>query len=745
MTTPQTAKPQAAEGVTLLKELLFDRERRRLDDLSRRVEDEHSATSARHKSLSDRLDLVFERAGTEESLLQSVAVIIDGALREAEIARHEPLSRAIAPLIVHTIKVQLRESQDEMVDALYPITGRLVKSYVQAEINKRMIEINARLGGGRPSAAMLEKSDATGVSLGDLALADANKLEIQEVFLVRRGSGDLIAHWEKPEPASTAPAAGRQGGSNRDVLISGYISGIMTFSEEAFGAAPGSFRTLELENGDRIFVRGSAAHLLAVRSRGSAGGGVEQMIDEVFLDTLERYQNILTGDAARRRRADGTPSGTAADRAQTNAEIAAILPGLGRSIEALTAERQAGLAAQATAQLSAPSFGRLYALAALLAAPFVIWAAWSAYQSFETVRTESAANRVLQTTDEISGVPPRIEVARGGRALTVSGFVPTATLRDQIITRLGQEVPQASVRNQLAVLPKGTADVEAAMTDLRNATERQQLQATEQAIARALARVRPRLQAALDRIAEQPSMPDGTVSPDMAAVQAALVTALENAQQLAKQAAPERGQLESLWQRLNRADALLSSAMRTPTSTHRPIEVPSADRLQLAEDSSLIAERLAAVADTVAVPSTLRNLGARIDRLRAPTPREELDTFVRSNAIFFDNGAELRNARQADILLDRLAKQLRDNTDVLLRVVGYTDERGGQALNTNLAQTRAERVVSMLTDRGIAATRLVAVGRLTAKELSRNVGAGSANRRVEFEIGFPGESEGTAR
>ena len=288
----------APQGVNLLKEILFDRETKRLDELTRRLEAATAAGQQRDIKLGERLDAVFERAGTEERLLQSVSLIIDGALREAEIARHEPLSRAIAPLIVRTIKVQLRESQDEMVDALYPITGRLVKSYVQAEVNKRMIEINARLGGGRPST-LAAQSAATGVSMGDLALADANRLRVEELFLVRRGSGELIAHWEKtaasPPDSSTAPATVRPGGSNRDVLISGYISGIMTFSEEAFGATPGSFRTLELENGDKIFVRGSAAHLLAVRCSGNAGASVEQVIDEIFLDTLERYQHVLSG------------------------------------------------------------------------------------------------------------------------------------------------------------------------------------------------------------------------------------------------------------------------------------------------------------------------------------------------------------------------------------------------------------------------------------------------------------------
>jgi hypothetical protein len=39
-------------------------------------------------------------------------------------------------------------------------------------------------------------------------------------------------------------------------------------------------------------------------------------------------------------------------------------------------------------------------------------------------------------------------------------------------------------------------------------------------------------------------------------------------------------------------------------------------------------------------------------------------------------------------------------------------------------------------------SQLVSVGRLSGKDLSRSTGPNSTNRRVEFEIGFPGEVGG---
>jgi outer membrane protein OmpA-like peptidoglycan-associated protein len=74
-----------------------------------------------------------------------------------------------------------------------------------------------------------------------------------------------------------------------------------------------------------------------------------------------------------------------------------------------------------------------------------------------------------------------------------------------------------------------------------------------------------------------------------------------------------------------------------------------------------------------------------------------------------------------------------------VRVVGYTDEKGGEERNTPLSQARAEKVLADLAARGIPASRLVAVGRNDSADLSPFVGDASPNRRVEFEIGFAGE------
>ena len=99
-----------SQSVDKLKQLLF--------------EPESEAIAA----LTARIESVFDRAGTNDRFQSSVAKVLDGALREAEVARHDEMATAIAPLIVKTVKTEITNSTDDLVEALYPATGRMVES-----------------------------------------------------------------------------------------------------------------------------------------------------------------------------------------------------------------------------------------------------------------------------------------------------------------------------------------------------------------------------------------------------------------------------------------------------------------------------------------------------------------------------------------------------------------------------------------------------------------------------------------
>lgn len=86
--------------------------------------------------------------------------------------------------------------------------------------------------------------------------------------------------------------------------------------------------------------------------------------------------------------------------------------------------------------------------------------------------------------------------------------------------------------------------------------------------------------------------------------------------------------------------------------------------------------------------------------------------------------------------LNKLSDVLVSNPDTNINVYGYTDSKGTDEYNLSLSQRRSESVINYLVSKGIAKSRLFAMGMGEKDPIADNdsdVGR-AKNRRVEFAI-----------
>ena len=171
-----------SQGVTRLQEILFDGDSHRLDELARRVQGVTEAQAKRAQETDQKLQVLTERVGTDDRLRDSVAGVLDGALKQAEVKHHDSMNAALAPIVVGTMRHELKNSQKEMVDMLAPITGQLVKTYVANAFKDMMEQINRKLEVGMPGKglSLRVKSMMTGQPISELALAETQTLDVEE-------------------------------------------------------------------------------------------------------------------------------------------------------------------------------------------------------------------------------------------------------------------------------------------------------------------------------------------------------------------------------------------------------------------------------------------------------------------------------------------------------------------------------------------------------------------------------------
>jgi outer membrane protein OmpA-like peptidoglycan-associated protein len=152
--------------------------------------------------------------------------------------------------------------------------------------------------------------------------------------------------------------------------------------------------------------------------------------------------------------------------------------------------------------------------------------------------------------------------------------------------------------------------------------------------------------------------------------------------------------------------------------------------------------------------ATLQEAQAQIETLRAEleearaalgrmtaaheSPTAKLRRFVESFAVFFSDSDNFVNPAAAAAGLDELAALLKAS-DSGLRVVGYADDIGATVSSRSASRKRADKIVSMLVERGVPRQRLALVSRSTLNPIADSALDTIRSRRVSFEVPYAGE------
>ncbi|MCB0129800.1 MAG: hypothetical protein KDD78_03090 [Caldilineaceae bacterium] len=208
-----------SSGSTVSSDLSLDNE---LTDLAQ-LEDAQAA-EALDALRGILLEQYRERLGGLQGEVAEHERII--ALLEDQINDKEGLLAVITPVLADAINTSIRDSRDEMIEALYPITGRLVTRAVSEAMRDLMRNIDNQMRNNFSVDSFKRRVQArtSGVSDAELAVRTALPFEAEELFLIHRDSG-LLLHYVSRDPTVD---------SDSD-LISGMLTAIRDFVQDAFG------------------------------------------------------------------------------------------------------------------------------------------------------------------------------------------------------------------------------------------------------------------------------------------------------------------------------------------------------------------------------------------------------------------------------------------------------------------------------------------------------------------------------
>jgi hypothetical protein len=243
--------------------------------------------------LQNNLSILRHRSQADaEGLVARVTPVMSEMIRRTVHDSRDDMAEAIGPIMGEAIRVQIRDSRQDMVEALYPVIGESVQRSVVEALRELQRNIDARLktvlNPRNYRRAILAR--LRGVSAAQLTLRDSLPFSVQNIFLIQRGSGLLIAHSQVGADIV-----------NSD-LVSGMLTAIRDFVRDSFGQGQAEKELDEIQYGNqRIVIQSGQVVYLAVLIDGIEPEGLHARLHDFAAELRVRYERPLrdySGDPA---------------------------------------------------------------------------------------------------------------------------------------------------------------------------------------------------------------------------------------------------------------------------------------------------------------------------------------------------------------------------------------------------------------------------------------------------------------
>ncbi|MEP3838951.1 MAG: cell envelope biogenesis protein OmpA [Algibacter sp.] len=170
-------------------------------------------------SIQKKINILEKTFNDKEKLSNKIDPIIDNKLNKFI----KEIPKTLGPTITKTLKEEIKNSQDAVVEALFPIIGKMIKRYIQHEMKLLSDKINTQVNKTFSFKGVFRKakSKASGITESDLILQEQTNTKIEQVIIIEKGSGIVLAEFSKSKTTD-------------EDMVAGMLTAIKSFVEDAF-------------------------------------------------------------------------------------------------------------------------------------------------------------------------------------------------------------------------------------------------------------------------------------------------------------------------------------------------------------------------------------------------------------------------------------------------------------------------------------------------------------------------------
>ncbi|MBU2995822.1 cell envelope biogenesis protein OmpA [Cellulophaga baltica] len=221
------------------------------------------------QKIADRIGVIEQTIEEKDKLSEKVDPIISKQLDDFV----EEIPTKLGPAITATLKEEIRKNKEEIVDALYPILGKMIKKYIAQEIKMLSNKISKQLSAKRWNIKF--KSWFSGVKEEEIIISNLSVSTIEQVLLIERGSGILAASYSKTKTID-------------EDMISGMLTAIKGFVEDAFGQKNQNLELIEYELYN-IHLQSFVSYYVAVVISGNYSLEAKDKVQDLIFDFYDDF------------------------------------------------------------------------------------------------------------------------------------------------------------------------------------------------------------------------------------------------------------------------------------------------------------------------------------------------------------------------------------------------------------------------------------------------------------------------
>ncbi|RAV28011.1 cell envelope biogenesis protein OmpA [Sinomicrobium soli] len=229
------------------------------------------------ETIANRLKALEKTLHTRSELADRVDPIIDTRLDEFI----SEIPGTLGPTITETLKTEIKKSKEQVVEALYPIMGRMIKKYVLQEITLLSERVSKQVENSFSAKAWKRKFKAwfTGVREQDLILSELGDTSVEQVFVIEKNSGILLGNYAKTETIDKE-------------MFSGMLTAIKSFVEDAFRGKGQNLELIEYEL-YHIHIQSFVSYYVAVVVSGQYNTPIKNKLQDIIFSFSQNFLSLM--------------------------------------------------------------------------------------------------------------------------------------------------------------------------------------------------------------------------------------------------------------------------------------------------------------------------------------------------------------------------------------------------------------------------------------------------------------------